>query len=726
MLAAQLERHSSKTARKVAEIAAGDGESGWLEQVARRLADAVRNQWKTEAELRRLDDPWPLNVSWLKEEDLTDPTYALPRPRGRGRRVERLEVPLSGDLSRVADFYESLPSRRLVILGPLGSGKSVLALTLLLDLLDRWEPGRPVPVLVQLNTWSPDTTRLADWLVGQLAEGYQLASPSLRDAREIARRLLDEGLILPVLDGLDELAEPSRPQAISDVNAWLGRDRPVILTSRLDEYHAAIGRGDVVTGAAAVLLQPLTVEMVEEYLRAATPGPRIRRWNPVFAELRSGPDGPVATALRSPLMVALARTIYGDQPGDPAALLDRRLDSVARVEKHLLGELIRATYPDRRRDPPAEDIRIWLTFLARVLTGQTRLGIAWWHLEAAAPPVVVHLPAAAAGACVVGFVFGPVAALVFAAAVLVLGANPRLERWTVEGLLRRPVARLLPKRGLVAAVMGAGEKAPLEHRLGLAAGRVVALVAGLYQGFLQYQTGGLYVAVAEGVGLGLAVGLADGYFTIRTRIVPSEVRFVSRRGVAAFLRHVAIGFTIGAGIGMTAWAISSSWFGVLVGVIVGLAFGLIDGLNMWLDVSADVTRALSPRSTRRAERLAAVARSLTLGVILFVTTGIAYTFAYGLEAALVPALVFGLGYAVADHHMGIAASVWGRFVVAKCWLALLGRLPWRFMAFLDDTHKRGLLRRAGAVYQFRHVRLQEHLAKHDDERLVGTGGPRTD
>jgi len=30
-------------------------------------------------------------------------------------------------------------------------------------------------------------------------------------------------------------------------------------------------------------------------------------------------------------------------------------------------------------------------------------------------------------------------------------------------------------------------------------------------------------------------------------------------------------------------------------------------------------------------------------------------------------------------------------------------------AFLDDACRQGVLRRAGAVYQFRHARLQDHL-----------------
>jgi hypothetical protein len=33
------------------------------------------------------------------------------------------------------------------------------------------------------------------------------------------------------------------------------------------------------------------------------------------------------------------------------------------------------------------------------------------------------------------------------------------------------------------------------------------------------------------------------------------------------------------------------------------------------------------------------------------------------------------------------------------------------MTFLDDAHEHDVLRRAGAVHQFRHVHLQERLAR---------------
>ena len=52
-------------------------------------------------------------------------------------------------------------------------------------------------------------------------------------------------------------------------------------------------------------------------------------------------------------------------------------------------------------------------------------------------------------------------------------------------------------------------------------------------------------------------------------------------------------------------------------------------------------------------------------------------------------------------------------VVARASNGVIGRdggLPWRLLAFLEDAHRRGVLRRSGAYYRFRHAELQEYLA----------------
>jgi hypothetical protein len=57
----------------------------------------------------------------------------------------------------------------------------------------------------------------------------------------------------------------------------------------------------------------------------------------------------------------------------------------------------------------------------------------------------------------------------------------------------------------------------------------------------------------------------------------------------------------------------------------------------------------------------------------------------------------------------LLTRAWPRFALARLVLAAQGRLPLRLLAFLDDALRRGVLRQAGAAYQFQHIRLQEWL-----------------
>lgn len=54
-------------------------------------------------------------------------------------------------------------------------------------------------------------------------------------------------------------------------------------------------------------------------------------------------------------------------------------------------------------------------------------------------------------------------------------------------------------------------------------------------------------------------------------------------------------------------------------------------------------------------------------------------------------------------------TAWGRFILARLCFAMTRQLPWHLMTFLDDAHRRGILRQAGAVYQFRHVEIRNSL-----------------
>ncbi|MER5757416.1 NACHT domain-containing protein [Streptomyces sp. NPDC002088] len=293
---------------------------------------------------------------------------------------------LSARLKEVAEVFARVPSRRLVVLGEPGSGKTVLALRFTLDLLERRRPEDPVPVVFSLSNWQPDQASLREWMAASLAATYPGAT--------WGRELLAAGRVLLVLDGLDEIPAPLQAHAVRRLNAELDAGAPVLLTCRTGVYTDVVERGDVFTLAAVVELQPLTFEDIRNYLqrtaRAARgpDGQRATCWDPILDHLRSRPDEPASRALcqvlTSPLMAAMARTVYDDTGADPAELLAPRFHDPAVLEQHLLDAFVPAAFRDAPT-PDGDDARRWLGFLARHMERRRTRDLAWWDLTLALP-----------------------------------------------------------------------------------------------------------------------------------------------------------------------------------------------------------------------------------------------------------------------------------------------------------------------------------------------------
>jgi hypothetical protein len=620
--------------------------TGPSDPLAADLAELVRRQWAYDAAIRLLRRPRPLKAEWSVTDDAAAPAS---EPRG--------------DVLDVAPAFRRVPTGRLVVIGASGSGKTVLAVLLTLDLLAARRPEDPVPVLLPVSSWDP-REHLDSWIARRLAEAYPTLTDRRRYGDDALLRLVAAGRVLPILDGLDEMSPRWRSTAITALNT-VAAGRPVVLTCRRDAYAA----GTPLDGALVIQLTPITAEAAAAYLPAGQVD-GVCRWARVVAELREHPGGPLAQALSTPLMVYLARTVYTAPDSDPAQLADpARFPDQARIRAHLLDRYLPAVYaaPDpvparRSRHYGAEQAQTWLAFLAVRLSDPVTADLAWWNL-------------------------------------------PRcVSRWRlVAGITTGSVAGL--SAGLAAALSATPVFGPGWGLLsGLAAGTYLALLCGLGYGF-----GRLATPTRRPHQVRLR---------LRTLLTPSRASVV-RGAQCGMIVGLQVGTFLGGAIWIRQGLDAGINQGLTVAILVGLPAGVVEYIAQNLTRPAQEPDAVSPRSSLAGDRTSSLLHA-GVGAIVF---GLPSGLVVGLLTNPWHGLVTGLGVGAASTLTGVISTGfpvermpgsglgWVTFTIARLWLAARRQIPFRLLEFLEDAHARGVLRQAGAVYQFRHVQVREHLTR---------------
>ena len=641
------------------------------EQRAEALAHAVRRQWEAESGLRRLNDPYSMPVSWQAAPvDLVESLSRLRAvaagwPGGASAAETEWAVDedeLSGTGGQIGDVLSRLvPTKRLVVLGEPGSGKTVLLMRLVLDLLARRERNsgdRLVPVLFPMASWNPAREDLVTWLERRLLLDYPaLAEPSLmQDVRmSTARALMERGLIFPVLDGLDELPHALQAEALATINRTLPLGQGMVLSSRIAEYREAtriaFGLSIKLAGAAGIELRPVQPDDAAAYLLGDSgDGPEAeRRWRAVVGRL--GSQAPVGRALRTPLMLFLASTIYNPRPGenwsaipDPSELCDpNTMVTPHDIESHLFDAFLPAAYrarPGQAHRWTAEEAEAAFVYLARHL--QHDLGgtpdLAWWQLPQST-----------------------------------YGFLSRIKGCATTGLLA----------GLLAGCSAVGFGWP------------GCLVAGWSIGIL--------------VMLTISVSRPEPADRVRWSWSWPRLVIGAALGTIFGLDVFPALTAMSGGDGSASGNLSD---GAVTGAVIGLLSVLTaSGKSRKADIATAVGSAALLALDRRSYRNLAILGT-GVGLIVWVPVYLALAWISGppvldfaIAEGLLVAPVFGLTFAS-------ARTAWGAFTVTRWKLALTGKTPRDLMAFLADAHeRRGVLRQVGAAYQFRHIDLQHRLAQ---------------
>ena len=553
----------------------------------------------------------------------------------------------TGTLEQIVDYYRRLRPQRMVISGAAGSGKTVLAIELMLGLLKDRPADVPVPVRMSaasLDTSRPARSAVMEWITEHLTQAYKLPEAA-------ARELVAARMVLPVLDGLDEMDSAEAPayasragQAIRACNAYLdGQQKAaMVLTCRISQYQALEQAHEWVRDAARIQVLPVGVPAARRFLAARATDER--RWQPILDRMQES-GNLLAQAMSTPWRLTVAAAVYdqrdpatGKYLQDTADLISPAMDTEEKIRDHLLGLYILAAIAVHDSPYPADHVQHWLAVLARYLHANTASATRAAAVIAERPlsgtDLVLHELWPLAGHRLPRVITAGVMALIGLSTTALL-----LIPLTLNGFqLREIIFPVLTFIGTTGLTLVAGDAWPIPRLISLqqmktrsglrnvAIGLATGLVMGLVMGFAL----GLAVGLALGLAVGLAVGLMTGSFVNTNKYSIAEPRGIVRRELVG-------GLEIGLGAAFVIGAVAA----VLVGVMLGVVFGLLAGLELGCMVG-----------------------------------------------------ILGIRYITL-------------LICSRRWTAHW--LPWRLGKFTNWCYQAGLFRIAGIGYQFRHKELLDYL-----------------
>lgn len=570
-----------------------------------------------------------------------------------------------GDLAGIGAFYRSTPGR-LLILGEPGAGKTVLLIDLLLQMCEHRatleksaRETTPVPVRFSLPTWNVNVP-LAEWLAESLSLNFSIT-------QEAAKELLERRLIVPFLDGLDEMDAPGdeyprADRALQMLNEYvMGRvGAPLVVTCRTADAAAL---GTHLSDAVTIRISPLSTSQIREYMRAelAAPGDTepLAAWNELMARSDAGT---ILAALDTPWMLNLAVTRLRDErPPSWPLPADAASDYRSELQHDLLSGFIHArTRADTTQPYSPEQVQHWSRSIARHLGDGANIELQQlWSIGG--DKAVRRTHAAVNTAVALVLVVG-----------MVLSVNrldpgymiARTQYWIEQfpdvpvlleflGLLiLMSMTVMIARRG---ALRELDDPEPISfHQLRTTRGRS-RLLRGL----------------AFGLVAGLLLGLIIG-------------------GIMSATYGTATGFD-----DRVATDVFSSWlvFGLLAGLILSLELGLSPA-GPW---------DLRPEEALRTDVVKAASYGLASGLVG----------AFVLRAFIGTSFVAALWGAMALAGFWVAAMNFGqtslRYGIGISYAASRGRLPLRTARFLNWGCQAGIYRQTGSSYQFRHLQLRDHL-----------------
>ncbi|MFB2936447.1 NACHT domain-containing NTPase [Aerosakkonemataceae cyanobacterium BLCC-F154] len=265
---------------------------------------------------------------------------------------KRPTVRLSPQITISQVFRQS--SGKLLILGSQGGGKTTTLLELAQDLVEIAQANfeQPVPVILNLGTWKNNKQSIPDWLIAEIKAKYELPLNSIK-------LLVNNQLISPLLDGLDELDLGQQELCLRAINQWLNsenRPKNMAVCTKLEDYKKCRTKLRL---HGATFLHPLHEQQIQKYLVGCRSKElwEVLKEEPQFLELA-----------KNPLLLNIMILAYEE------LLIQawKRLNSDRERREYLLNAFVRrmltwnlkSLYYREGKEPRPEKARPWLVYLA--------------------------------------------------------------------------------------------------------------------------------------------------------------------------------------------------------------------------------------------------------------------------------------------------------------------------------------------------------------------------
>jgi hypothetical protein len=558
----------------------------------------------------------------------------------------------------------------MMILGEPGSGKTTMLLELARDSIARAEqdPAQPIPIILNLSSWSDTRQAIDDWVVSELNNKYSVS-------KKIAQSWVKNDALSLLLDGLDEVRQEHREKCVTAINDFRNRYGlivPISVCSRIADYEALSTRLSL-TGA--VVLQPLTADQIDEYFEQT--GPELRGAHQALKN-----DELLQEMVKQPLILGIFTLAYRGRPTE--AFAEKEFDSVDNRRMHLFDTYIQQMFDRVARTKnelysPTQSRR-WLSWLAQVMIEHNQTQFLFETMQPSWLGKLLWLYRLFVG-LVVGLLYGLFSGLVFGSAGTLISG---LDFFSVDAFVW---SWQTAKQWMSFCIVA-----------GLVFGFVVGLWMGVWESRKEIKTmdtlnwswqaakKGVIRSMIGSLLISLMVGLL---FAVLAQLVNVDVSLVDGLLLGLFLAVILV---------------------PLMALIAVAMFGLTGS-------QLEVTTRPGEKITKsfKSARLGALLVGLNVALIFVLSMGglVVFTFGFRLNGLLMFMLSLGIGVALlvgvlfAILNGGLAVI---QNDILRFFLVWQDRLPHSIIPFLDYCVDRIFLRRVGGGYIFIHRLLMEHFA----------------